>query len=177
MALKEIKYFFRRPDRIPPDILQQIRDLIVRSGGVGTAYIEENLRNAYLIGYAMHRDRVIGSVTHKFPKIEYHKKIEQATGWDLSGYIERGYTSADPEFRDQDIPDVLIKGLIERSKGKKIYVTIRLDNIPPLRLTYKNGMSLVAKFVHPKTGNELGLFINQRVPPPALVIPSEKKTL
>ncbi|MFH1479751.1 MAG: hypothetical protein ABIG67_00650 [Pseudomonadota bacterium] len=172
-----MRYFFKKPDRISPDILHQIKGLIVKAGGVGTAYIEENLRNAYLIGYATHRDRVVGSVTHKVPKIEYRKKIEEATGWDLSGYIERGYTSADPEFRDQDIPDVLIKGLIERSKGKKIYVTIRMNNIPPLKLTYKNGMSLVAKYIHPKTGNEVGLFINQRVPPPAVVMNSGKKTL
>ena len=141
--------------------MDQIRHLIIKCGGVGTAYIRENLQNAFLISYAMDRDeRVVGSVTLKHPKEEYRKKIEAATGLDLSGYIERGYTSVEPGMRDHDIADKLIKGLIERSKGQKIYVTIRMDNPPPLRLTYKNDMVLAAKFINERTGNEIGIFTN-----------------
>lgn len=163
MERQIIAYFFERPTDISTEIMGQIQDLIERCGGVGTAYIEENLRNAFFIGYAMHGDHVIGTVPHKYPKEEYRRKIEAATGLDLTGYIERGYTSVEPLFRDQDIADILIKGLIERSKSRNIYVTIRLDNIPPLKLTYKNNMFFAGKFIHHKTGNEIGVFVSHEM--------------
>jgi len=163
MSKPPIKYFFKKPDEIPSAILNQIQDLIETGGGVGTSYIRENLQNALLIGYAIHKDRVVGTSTHKHPKIEYRKKIEALTGLDLSGYLERGYTTVDPRYRDQAIGGGLIRGLIERSRGKKLYVTIRMDNIPPLKMTYKERMVLAAKFVNERTGHEIGVFTNQRV--------------
>ena len=55
----------------------------------------------------------------------------------------------------------MIRGLIERSEGHRIYVTIRLDNIPPLRMTNREGMILVGRFINPRTGHEIGVFVNQ----------------
>jgi hypothetical protein len=156
-----IKFFFKKPDQITKVTFEEIDVLIRTYGGVGTAWIAENLQNAFLIGYAISQGRVVGTVTHKHPKDHYRKKIEAHTGLDLSGYLERGYTTVHPKYRDLDIGDKLIAGLIERSPGKKIYVTIRMDNEPPIKLTYKNGMFLAATFINPKTGNELGVFINQ----------------
>lgn len=161
MNRETIKCFFKKPDQIPSEIFDQIQNLIKKGGAVGTSWVKENLENAFLIGYATHKGRVIGSITHKYPKEEYRKKIEAATGLDLSGYLERGYTTVRPEYREQDIADVLLKGLVRRSKGKKIYVTIRMDNIPPIKLTYKNDMVLAAKFTNPGTGHEIGIFTNQ----------------
>jgi GNAT superfamily N-acetyltransferase len=156
-----VKFYFKKPEEVSPNILDQIQNLIKKGGGVGSAYIEENLQNAFLVSYAMDQNRVVGTVTLKHPKDFYRKKIEAATGLDLSGYLERGYTSVHPEFRDQDIADALIKGLIEKSKGQKIYVTIRMDNISPLMLTYKNNMILSAQFINERTGHQIGLFMNQ----------------
>jgi len=161
----KIEYFFKKPDQVPSKILDQIKNLIKKGGEVGTAYIDDNLRNAFLIGYAMGHGKVVGTSTHKHPKEEYRKKIEAATGLDLSGYLERGYTSVDSAYRGHEIGDRLLKGLIKRSQGKKIYVTIRMDNIPPIKLTYKNQMSLAATFIHHKTGHEVGVFTNQKPPP------------
>ena len=158
---KTVQFYFKKPDELAPEILEQIQDLIKKGAGVGPAYIEENLENAYLVSYAMVREEVVGSVTLKRPKVAYRLKIEAATGVDLSGYLERGYTSVKPGFRDQGLPDKLIKGLIERSRGQKIYVTIRLDNTAPLRLAQKNAMILAAKFISERTGKEIGLFVNQ----------------
>jgi len=165
MSKPPIKYFFKKPDEIPSAILDQIQDLIETGGGVGTSYIRENLQNALLIGYAVHKDRVVGTSTHKHPKIAYRKKIEALTGLDLSGYLERGYTTVNPRYRDQAIGGRLIRGLIEKSKEKKIYVTIRMDNIPPLRMTYREEMVLSARFINKRTGHEIGVFTNQGVPP------------
>ena len=146
---------------ISPSVLEQIQNLIIRCGGVGPAYVMENLQHAFLISYAMDETgRVVGSVTLKNQKEAYRRKIEAATGLDLSGYLERGYTSVEPQFRESDIADRLIKGLIERSRNKKIYVTIRTDNTPALKLAYKNSMTLAATFIYEKTGNEVGVFVN-----------------
>jgi hypothetical protein len=161
MEHPEVELFYKKANEIPPPVLQEIQDLIVKGGAVGTSHILENLSNAYLIGYALHRGRVVGTVTHKNPKEEYRKKIEAATGLDLSGYLERGYHSVDSEFRDREIADDLIKGLIERSTGRKIYVTIRMDNVQALRLAEKNRTSLAGTFIYERTGNEIGVFTNQ----------------
>jgi hypothetical protein len=112
----------------------------------------------------------VGCVILKHPKESYRAKIEEATGLDLDGYLERGYTSVADSFRNRHIADTLIRGLIQRAAGRRIYVTIRLDNGPALRLTEKNGMVLAGRFIHPGTGREIGVFVNrqsdQDVPPP-----------
>ncbi|MBW1681045.1 MAG: GNAT family N-acetyltransferase [Deltaproteobacteria bacterium] len=172
MEKERVSLFFKRFEDIPAEIIQQIRDLVREGEGVGTAFLDENLRNAFLIGYAMVGPRVVGTVTHKHPKPEYRRKIEAATGLDLSGYLERGYTVVAPPYRDRDIAHRLIRGLIQRSRGRKIYVTIRMDNPAPLRLTLKNGMSLAATFLNPRTGHELGVFTNQRDTPKRRTAPT-----
>jgi GNAT superfamily N-acetyltransferase len=162
-AKENITFHYQTPDRIPPDILLQIRELIERGEAVGTSYVEENLNDAFLVAYALDDEmRVLGTVTHKYPKEIYRRGLEQATGLSLSGYLERGYTAVDTAHRRRDIADVLIKGLIERSKGQKIYTTIRMDNIPALRLTRKNRMTLAATYINQRTGNEIGVFVNTR---------------
>ncbi len=156
----EVRYCFTPPDETPETVLDQISDLVALSGGVGTSWIRENLQKALIIGYAIHEDRVVGTSTHKYPKERYRKKIEAKTGLDLSGYLERGYTAVDPEFRNQDIGLKVIQGLIERSMGQKIYVTIDMNNPWPLRMTHRVGMILAARFINDRTGHELGVFTN-----------------
>ena len=159
---KNVTYYFKKPDEISSQILDQIQFLIKKGGEVGSAHIKKNLENAFLIGYALEQEGlVIGTVTLKHPKEAYRRKIEAATGLDLSGYLERGYTSVEPEFRNSDVADRLIKGLIERSRGQKIYVTIRMDNTFALELTYKNNMVLAAQFINERTGHKIGVFTNQ----------------
>lgn len=164
MKKSDIIYRFEKPEEIPVKVLDQTRDLIETCGGVGTSWVKENLRDAFLIGYAEHKGGIVGTSTHKYPKEEYRKKIEAVTGLDLADYLERGYTAVKPEYGDLGIGGKLIRGLIERSVGKKIYVTIRMNNIPPLKMTYKEGMILAATFINERTGHELGVFANVRPP-------------
>lgn len=157
-------FHFDRPEKISPAVLDQIQHLIKEGAAVGPAHMKDNLGNAFLIGYAMDQDsRVIGTVTLKHPKAVYRKKIETLTGLDLSEHLERGYTSVAAKWRSFGIADVLIKGLTERSAGRKIYVTIRMDNRPALELTYKNRMVLAATFFNQKTRHEIGVFLNHSV--------------
>jgi hypothetical protein len=124
--------------------------------------VRENLQKAFLISYALDQaGRVVGSVTLKTPKKAYREKLEAASGLNLSGYLERGYTVVKPGFRFQDVADHLIKGLIERSTDRRVYVTISMDNTPALKLAHKNGMSLAAEFMNEHTGRDIGLFTNR----------------
>jgi GNAT superfamily N-acetyltransferase len=156
----DIRYCVTPPDETPAAVLDQICDLVASSGGVGISWMRENLQKAFLIGYAIHEDRVVGTSTHKYPKERYRKKIEAKTGLDLSGFLERGYTAVDPEFRNRGIGLKVIQGLIEKSKGQKIYVTIDMNNPWPLKMTYRVGMVLTARFINERTGHELGVFAN-----------------
>jgi hypothetical protein len=158
--LMDIRYGFTRPDETPEAVLDQISGLVASGGGVGISWIKENLQKAFLIGYALCEDRVVGTSTHKYPKEHYRKKIEAETGLDLSNYLERGYTAVDPGFRNQNIGLKVIQGLIERSMGQKIYVTIDMNNPWPLRMTLRVGMVLAARFLNNRTGHELGVFTN-----------------
>ena len=159
--LPNIRYGFTKPDETPETVLDQISALVTSGGGVGTSWIKENLQKAFLIGYARWEDRVVGTSTHKYPKKHYRKKIEAETGLDLSNYLERGYTAVDPEFRDMGIGGKVIQGLIEKSEGKKIYVTINMANPWPLKMTHRVGMMLAARFINDRTGHELGVFITK----------------
>ena len=164
MVEPKLKFFFKKPPLISSVILDQLHNLIIKGGAVGTAYITENLRNAYLIAYATDQGRVIGTVTLKRPKREYREKIEAATGLDLAGYLERGYHSVEPDYRGHNVAALLTKGLIKKSKGEKIYVTISMDNLPALKLAHRNRMIFAAKFVNERTGREIGVFANEKVP-------------
>jgi len=160
MEISPITCCFKRPEEIPPETLEQIRRLIEEGSGVGTSWVRENLQNALLIGYAEHGGVVVGTSTHKYPREDYRQKIEAATRLDLSGYLERGYTAVRVGYRGSGIGGRLIRGLIEQSPGRKVYVTIRMDNVPPLKMTYREGMVLAGTFINERTGHELGVFTN-----------------
>jgi hypothetical protein len=163
---KTLTYYFKKPDEISSQVLDQIQRLIRKGGEVGSAFIRENLENAFLVSYALDLEGlVVGTVTLKHPVEAYRRKIEAITGLDLSGYLERGYTSVEEGFRNSDVADRLVKGLIDRSVGQKIYVTIRMDNTFALDLTYKNNMVLAAQFINDRTGHKIGVFTNKESRP------------
>jgi hypothetical protein len=151
---------FETPAEMSEESLEKIESLIRRHGAVGPSYIRENLRNAYLIGYVTGPEGdVLATVVLKRQKEAYRKKLEKATGLDLSAFLERGYTSVEPRFRGRGIAGRLIAGLSVRASGQRTYVTIDLTNLPALELTRGNGMTLAARFLSPRTGRELGLFV------------------
>lgn len=153
-----IQTFFERPADVPEEVLEGICRLVEEGGEVGLSWIRENLREAWLIGYAVEGERVVATMTHKRPLETYRRRIEEKTGLNLDGYLERGYTAVRPEYRGMGLGDRLLKGLVARSPGWKIYVTIRMDNEPALRLTARNGMRLAATYMNERTGHEIGVF-------------------
>ena len=156
-----IQYFFQKPDEVPSEVLEKIYDLVESGAEVGVSWVRENLEHAFLIGYAAEQDRIVGAMVHKEPLEKYVRQIEKKTHLDLKGYVERGYTYVRPEFRGLGVGDRLLKGLVSGSPGKKIYVTIRMDNFPAVQLTLRNNMNLAATYVNERTGHEIGIFTNQ----------------
>ncbi len=160
--IDSVSFHFRRPEKISAKTLAEIRDLVVSGGAVGTAWVDEILKSAFLIGYAKDAGgRVVGCEVLKTPKEAYRKKIETATGLDLSGYLERGYAAVEEGYRGCGILDTLVGGLIERAQGRKAYVTTSMDNRPVVWLTEKHGMRLAGRYVNPGTGREIGVFISR----------------
>ena len=49
MKKSDIIYFFEKPEDIPLKTLDQVRILIEEGSGVGTSWVKENLRDAFLI--------------------------------------------------------------------------------------------------------------------------------
>jgi len=161
--IPEIAFRFERPEEITEERMARIEQVILDYGAVGRAFVKENLRNAFLIGYAMdEKQDVVGTVILKRQKERYRRQIEAATGVDLSGYLERGYTSVRPQWRGLGIAGRLIGGLVERAGDQRIYVTIGLDNAAALKLTRNVGMILAASFVNERTGRKIGVFVNRR---------------
>jgi GNAT superfamily N-acetyltransferase len=156
-----IRYFFQKPEEVPPEMLENIYRMVGSGGEVGVSWIKDNLKHAFLIGYAVEQGRIVGAMVHKKPLEKYVRKIEEKSRLNLEGYLERGYTYVRPEYRGLGVGDRLLKGLVEGSPGKKIYVTIRMDNIPPIQLTLRNNMHLAATYVNERTGHEIGVFTNQ----------------
>ena len=159
----DVSFHFRTPEQIPEHSLREIRDLVVRGGAVGTSWIEGLLRDAFLIGYAENAaGRVVGCEVLKRPKEAYRKKIEAATGLDLSGYLERGYAAVARGWEGLGIMGTIVSGLIRHARDRQAYVTIRMDNHAALRLTEKNGMRLAGRYVNPRTGHDIGVFVMGR---------------
>ncbi|MFO7783653.1 MAG: hypothetical protein ACQET7_06140 [Thermodesulfobacteriota bacterium] len=159
---ESVSFHFRRPEEISGKTLAELRDLVARGGAVGTAWIDEMLQSAFLIGYAEGPGgRVVGCEVLKVPKEAYRKKIEAATGLDLSGYLERGYAAVAEGYRGRGILGTIVRGLVEHGQGRKAYVTTSMDNRPIVWLTEKNGMRLAGRYLNPGTGHEIGVFINR----------------
>ena len=156
-----IRYFFQKPDEVPSEILEKIYDLIESGGEVGVSWVRDNLKQAFLIGYALEQDRIVGAMVHKKPLEKYVRQIEEKAHLDLKGYLERGYTHVRPEFRGLGVGDRLLKGLVSGSQKKKIYVTIRMDNFPAIQLSLRNNMHLAATYLNERSGHEIGVFTSQ----------------
>jgi anaerobic magnesium-protoporphyrin IX monomethyl ester cyclase len=156
----DLEYAFSNPVDIPEETMEKIRGLVISGGEVGRSWLTRNLENAHLVGYAHENGDLVGVMTHKVPLPEYVRRIGEKTGLDLTGYLERGYTYVLPEYRGLRVGDRLLKGLVERSPGKKIYVTIRMDNEPAIRLTRRNHMRLAATYHNERTGHDIGVFVS-----------------
>ncbi|MBU0514265.1 MAG: GNAT family N-acetyltransferase [Proteobacteria bacterium] len=154
-----IDYHYRRPDELGPELMDEVCALIREVGSMRPERVRENLERAFLIGYAHSGGRVVGTVTLKRPRAEYVRAVEDKTGLDLTGYLERGYTSVRPAYRGLAVGATLIRELTTRAAGRPIYVVIASDNAAAQALARGADTHLRATFFSQALGQEVGVWV------------------
>jgi GNAT superfamily N-acetyltransferase len=156
-------YHFVKPRDLPPGYLDEICRMIEAGGSVGTKWIRYNLERAFLIGYVLERDIIVGNSSLKHPRTEYIKAVNRQSGLDLSQYLERGYTSVRPEYRGMGIGTKLLEGLTERIGNRKLFSIIGADNVATQKIALRNKTRRVASFFSKRLNKEVGVWIPEKM--------------
>ena len=160
---ENIVYHFVKPRDLPPEYLDEICRMIEAGGSVGTKWVRYNLERAFLIGYALEHDVIVGNSSLKRPRPEYVEAVNRQSGLDLSQYLERGYTSVRPEYRGMGIGTKLLEGLTERIGNKKLFSIIGADNVATQKIALRNKTRQVATFYSERLGKEVGVWIPEKM--------------
>jgi len=156
-------YHFVKPRDLPPGYLDEICRMIEAGGSVGTKWVRHNLDRAFLIGYALEHDLIVGNSSLKRPRSEYVETVNRQSGLDLSQYLERGYTSVRPEYRGMGIGTKLLEGLTARIGDKKLFSIIGSDNVATQKIALRNKTRRVTTFYSERLGKEIGVWIPERM--------------
>ncbi len=156
---KELDYYFMPPAELPKGYLDVIISLVEAGGSVKSPWIRHNLERAFLIGYVKDGDEIIGCSSLKHPRDEYVLSVKEQCGIDLSGYLERGYTSVKPEYRGMGIASKLLAGLTERRDGRRIYSVIGEENIGGQKIALNNNTKKIAVYKSRLTGKRVGIWM------------------
>jgi len=156
-------YHFVKPGELPPGYLDEICRLVEAGGSVGTKWVRYNLKRAFLIGYALEHDVIVGNSSLKHPRPEYVEAVNRKSGLDLSQYLERGYTSVRPEYRGMGIGTKLLEGLTERIGNRKLFSIIGEDNVATQKIALRNKTTRVATFYSKNLNKEVGVWIPERM--------------
>lgn len=134
---------------------------------MGPAYVRHNLERALLVAYALWSNQVVATVSLKYPRPEYVRRLADRTGLDLTGYLKRGYTSVHPDSRGQGLGTRLVEYLTRQAGGRSIYVVIAMDNLAAQAITRRCHTRLATRFRNQATGREYGVWIKEPLPEPA----------
>lgn len=156
-------YHFVKPRELPQGYLDEICRMIEAGGSVGTKWVRYNLERAFLIGYVLEHDVIVGNSSLKHPRPEYVDAVNRQSGLDLSQYLERGYTSVRPEYRGMGIGTKLLEGLTERIGNKKLFSIIGEDNVATQKIALRNKTRRVATFYSKRLGKEIGVWIPEKM--------------
>lgn len=154
-----LDYFFKPPSKLPDGYLEIIIRLVEAGGSVGSTFLRYNLERAFLIAYVLDQDEIIGCSSLKHPRPDYITMVKEQCGLDLTGFLERGYTSVKPAYRGMGIASRLLKGLTDRIGDKKLYSVIGEDNIGGHKIALNNRTRRVAVYTSPKSGKKLGIWM------------------
>lgn len=156
-------YHFVKPGNLPPGYLDEICRMIEAGGSVGTKWVRYNLKRAFLIGYVLEHDVIVGNSSLKHPRTEYVEAVNRQSGLDLSQYLERGYTSVRPEYRGMGIGTKLLEGLTERIGNRKLFSIIGADNVATQKIALRNKTRRVASFFSKRLNKEVGIWIPEKM--------------
>jgi len=152
-------YRFCPPDQLPDGCLDDICAMVAAGGTVAATHVRSNLERAYLIGYVLENGIVVANSSLKNPRPQYIDSVRQRAGLDLTGFVERGYTSVRPEYRGLGIGTRLLEGLTARAGGRKIFSVIAEDNEATKIIARRNRTRRVAGYTSEKAGKPVGIWM------------------
>lgn len=154
-----LEYHFLPPDRLPDGYLDEICAMVAAGGTVAATHVRFNLQRAHLIGYVQEKGVIVGNSSLKNPRPEYIDIVRRQSGLDLTGYVERGYTSVRPEYRGLGIGTKLLEGLTRRAGDRKIFSVISEDNAATKVIAIRNHSRKVATYFSEKAGKPVGIWM------------------
>ncbi|MBC2712403.1 MAG: GNAT family N-acetyltransferase [Desulfosarcina sp.] len=156
---EDLGYHFCPPDQLPDGFLDDICAMVSAGGTVSTDHVRFNLERAYLIGYVFEKGVIVGNSCLKHPRPEYIETVRRQSGLDLTGYVERGYTSVRPEYRGLGIGTKLLDGLTQRAGDRKIFSVIAENNEATKTIAIRNRTRKVATYLSEKAGKPVGIWM------------------
>jgi len=156
-------YHFLPPDQLPAGYLDEICAMVAAGGTVATTHVRSNLERAFLIGYVEERGVIVGNSSLKNPRPAYVDDVRRQSGLDLSGYVERGYTSVRPEYRGLGMGTTLLEGLTQRAGDRKIFSVIAEDNEATKIIATRNRTRQVATYFSEKAGKSVGIWMPEKM--------------
>lgn len=154
-----LAYDFLPPAHVPDGYLDEICTMVAAGGTVADTHVRFNLERAYLIGYVQEKGVLVGNSSLKNPRPEYIDAVRRQTGLDLTGYVERGYTSVRPEYRGLGIGTRLLEGLTRRAGDRRIFSVIAEDNAATKVIAMRNHTRKVATYFSEKAGKPVGIWM------------------
>ena len=168
-----LDYRFAPPDELTPEEMDEVCRMVIAGGSVAAKWVRHNLQRAFLIGMATERGVIAANSSLKHPRQEYIETVSRAAGIDLSGFLERGYTSVRPEYRGLGIGTRLLEGLTARARGYKIFSIIGEDNLATQKIAIRNRTRKVATFHSRALEKPVGLWMPEQT---ADEIAADRKT-
>ena len=156
---ERMAYYFCTPDQLPDGYLDEICAMVAAGGTVATTHVRSNLQKAYLIGYVLENGMIVANSSLKHPRPQYIESVRRQSGIDLSGFVERGYTSVRPEYRGLGIGTRLLEGLTARAGKRKIFSVIAEDNEATKIIARRNRTRQVASYYSEKAGKPVGIWM------------------
>lgn len=163
---ERLQYHFCSPRELAPGMLDEICRMVSAGGTVNMRWVRHNLENAFLIAYVEEDGEIVANSSLKHPRREYVEAVSRQAGIDLSGFLERGYTSVKPEYRGLGIGAKLLEGLTRRAAGRRIFSVIAEDNAATKKIALRNKTRKVAVFYSERAGKEVGVWIPEWMLPP-----------
>ena len=143
--------------------------MVTAGGTVAATHVRSNLQRAHLIGVVTEAGVIVANSSLKNPRPAYIESVYRRSGLDLTGFVERGYTSVRPEYRGLGIGTRLLEGLTQRAGERRIFSVISEDNEATKVIARRNRTRQVATYFSPQAGKPVGIWM-----PEGTVVPRRK---
>ena len=161
----QIAFRFTEPRNLPAGFLDQICRMVAAGGAVQATHVRANLEKAHLIGYAEEFGVIVADSSLKHPRPEFIQRLKKETGYDFTGFVERGYTSVRPEYRSLGVGRTLLKGLTDRAGGQKVFSIIGEDNVATQKMALAVQTRKITTYFSHERKKTLGVWMPETMEP------------